>query len=123
IERAARHEYVEFAKQELRDRKAAGLPPARRMARIVVRHADAVKARKMADEAAEKVRERARGIARVDGPNPCVLSRIAERYRFEVRVVATRASDLVGVLNAVREQEDLTSDATFAIDVDPVGVL
>lgn len=123
IERAARHEYVAFAKQELKDRKGAGLPPARRMARIVVRYADAVKARKMAEEAAAKLRERARGVARVDGPNPCVLSRIAERYRFEVRVVAGRASDLVGVLNAVREQEDLSSDATFAIDVDPVSVL
>lgn len=123
IERAALHEFVEFARHELRDRKAAGLPPTRRMARIVVRHADAVKARKMAEEAAEKLREAARGLARVDGPNPCVLSRIADRYRFEVRVVAARASDLVGVLNAVREQEDLTSDATFAIDVDPVSVL
>ncbi|MCL4221586.1 MAG: primosomal protein N' [Phycisphaerales bacterium] len=123
IERAARHQYVEFAHQELKDRKAAGLPPARRMARIVVRHTDAVKARRMAEDAAEQVHRAARGVARVDGPNPCVLSRIAGRYRFEVRVLAGRAGELVGVLNAVREREDLTSDATFAIDVDPVSVL
>ena len=123
IELAARHDYLGFAKQELKDRGAAGLPPARRLARIVVRHENAVRARTMADEAAAKLREAARGKARVEGPGPCVLSRIAGRYRFEVRVIAGKAGDLIGVLNTVREHEDLTSDATFAIDVDPISLL
>src|SRR5262249_52891636 len=42
---AAAHDYTGFANQELAERRRAGLPPGRRMARIMVRHKDYAKAR------------------------------------------------------------------------------
>jgi len=123
IQLAARHDYVSFAQSELDDRRASNLPPVTRMARIVVRHEHLSRAQSTAEDAASKLRNVARGRAHVEGPNPCVLSRIAGRYRFEIRIIARFARDLIAVLNTVRQQEDLSSNATFAIDVDPVSLL
>jgi len=60
---------------------------------------------------------------RVEGPEPCTMGRIAGRYRVEVRVLSERAGDMVAALEALRDLDSVTSDATYAIDVDPVSVL
>lgn len=120
---AARHDYEGFAEMEMAARRAARLPPTVRMARIVVRDESLEKAKSLADAAAAKLRGRAPRGVRVEGPEPCTLGRIAERYRIEVRVLAERAGDLVAALEAMRDEDSVTSDATYAIDVDPVSVL
>lgn len=120
---AARHDYEGFAAMEMGARRAARLPPMVRMARIVVRDGSLEKAKALADRAAGKLRAKAGRGVRVEGPEPCTLGRIADRYRMEVRVLAERAGDLIAVLEAMREEAAVTSDATYAIDVDPVSVL
>jgi primosomal protein N' (replication factor Y) (superfamily II helicase) len=120
---AARHDFVRFAELELAERKAAGLPPTVRLARIVVRDESLEKANELARRAAGRLRERAGGCVRVEGPEPCTMGRIAGRYRVEVRVLSARAGDMVAALEGLRDVDSVTSDATYAIDVDPVSVL
>jgi primosomal protein N' (replication factor Y) (superfamily II helicase) len=120
---AAKHDFVRFADLELAGRKAAGLPPTVRMARIVVRDESLEKANELAGRAAGRLRERAGAGVRVEGPEPCTMGRIAGRYRVEVRVLSARAGDMVGALEGLRDVDSVTSDATYAIDVDPVSVL
>jgi primosomal protein N' (replication factor Y) (superfamily II helicase) len=120
---AAKHDFVRFAGLELVGRKAAGLPPTVRMARIVVRDESLEKANELAGRAAGRLRERAGAGVRVEGPEPCTMGRIAGRYRVEVRVLSARAGEMVAALEALRDVDSVTSDATYAIDVDPVSVL
>ncbi len=122
--RAAEHDYVGFARSELAIRQAAGLPPCARMARIVCRDKDAGKAEAAAVELTRTLREfAADGRVEVTGPMPCAIERIAEHWRFELKLVAPGAGELQRVLQGVRGMGLLKSDATTAVDVDPVSLM
>ncbi len=123
---AARHDYVGFAKAELALRRAAGLPPATRMARIVVRDEDLEKAKASAEQLTAALTDAAQedgGRVQVMGPMPCPLARIAGQYRFSIEMVAPTASDLHRPLSRLRARGLLTSDAATAVDVDPIALM
>lgn len=124
--RAAQHDYVGFAREELRIREAAGLPPASRMARIVCRDRDATKAEAAAIELGRALAEgalAAGGRVEVTGPMPCPIERIAEHWRYELKLVSPGAGELQRVLQGVRGLGLLKSDANTAVDVDPVSLM
>ena len=124
IRLAAAHRYEEFAASEMAARARSGLPPARRMARIVCRHEDFEKARAAAGELSGALREAGPALA-VDvlGPSPCAISRIAGQFRFEVLVFAPTARRVQAALGELRARGMLKSDARTAIDVDPVALI
>ncbi len=64
IQLAATHDYPSFARQELAERQQCGLPPFARLARIVVRDPDHVRARTIAERTAEALRQVAAESAR-----------------------------------------------------------
>lgn len=123
IAMAAEHDYVGFARAELRLRAAAGLPPAARMARIVVRDEDPARAAAAAAEVARRIAESPTPGLRVLGPAPCPISRIAGQFRHGLELIAPRASDLQAVLGRLRAAGALRSDAHMAVDVDPVALM
>ncbi|MEX2219719.1 MAG: primosomal protein N' [Phycisphaerales bacterium] len=122
IERAAMHDYVGFAEAELAIRTRAGLPPATRMARIVVRDESHERAGAHAAEIAAVVR-RAAPRLRLLGPGPCPIARIAGLFRYGLELIAPTARDLHTALAAARKTGKLRSDATTAVDVDPVALM
>src|SRR5690606_30480892 len=76
---AARHDYRTFAEQELAVRAEAGLPPATRMARVIVRNKDFHEATAHAERLAAMLRRTVaeqQGRVRIVGPMPCPISRI-----------------------------------------------
>lgn len=119
---AARHDYEAFATRELTDRELFGLPPARRMARLVLRDAGeaacAEAARRLADEIRRRVAD---GDAiEVRGPAPCPIARIAGRYRFQIELLAATAGGLTTLLTGLRNDGHLPIGESLAVDVDPV---
>ena len=120
---AARHDYETFARHELACRQDAALPPITRMARVVIRDEDADAARTRAERLADALRAAAHPTVRIDGPMPCVITRIARRYRFAIDLTAPSARHLQSALRAVREQGLMRSDAHTAIDPDPIALL
>ena len=125
---AAKHDYVAFAEQELAIRRRSGLPPATRMARIVVRDEDATRAESHAHAVAEALRAAAATVPggdriRMDGPAPCPMSRLANFYRFGIELTADSRGVLQAVLGAARAAGAVKSDARTAVDVDPLALL
>jgi primosomal protein N' (replication factor Y) (superfamily II helicase) len=123
---AAAHDYRGFADQELEVRAATGLPPAARMARIVCRDRDSQAAREAAEALSAALSDAAARLGEgvdVSPAAPCVIERVSEHWRFEVRIVARRAGIVQRVLADVRRQGLLKSDATTAVDVDPVSMM
>ncbi|MFG0306799.1 MAG: primosomal protein N' [Phycisphaerales bacterium JB040] len=123
IRMAATHDYLAFAERELKIRAAAGLPPAVRMARIVVR-----------DEHHDGALDRAAGLAKalrmecgesvsVHGPAPCAIARVAGQFRFAIELLAPRPKDFQAPMARLRERGALKGDAHTAVDVDPVALL
>ncbi|TVQ62599.1 MAG: primosomal protein N' [Phycisphaerales bacterium] len=124
IQLAARHDYLGFARAELSDRQRYSLPPATRMARVVCRDVDEGKAERSARSLAEALRrERTVPGLRVLGPSPCPLARLHDHYRFEVQIYAPDPVRLQAALGALRGRGELLSDASTAVDVDPLSLL
>jgi primosomal protein N' (replication factor Y) len=120
---AAAHDYVSFAGHETEIRARSGLPPARRMARLVVRDPDAQAARLRAEDLGKLLRQSLIPGSRVIGPAPCPVSRIAGQFRFGIELVSATAPDQHAALSRLRAAGVLKSDAHTAVDVDPVATM
>lgn len=124
IVHAAAHDYKGFAAREIEYRSMAGLPPVGRMARLVFRDEDAMKAETNAWEVAQAIQatpESKRMTVR--GPMPCPISRVAGQYRFAIEMLAPDAMIIQRVLTQLRNAGLVKSDANIAVDVDPLALL
>ncbi|USN99116.1 MAG: primosomal protein N' [Phycisphaeraceae bacterium] len=120
---AAAHDYPAFASAELRERRRCGYPPAARMARVVCRDRKAATAERDANDIAGRLRDASPRGVRIEGPMPCVLSRVADHFRFEVLVTAPNAPVLTTLLGGLRQAGLLKADSRTAVDIDPVSLL
>ena len=123
---ASKHDYDTFARQEIELRRRVGLPPVTRMARIVVRQTDLVKAhelaRKLADALVSFNQQLGLGVA-IRGPMPCPIARIAGFHRIQIELIADTAATMQKLLTTARNQRLLHADARTAVDVDPVELM
>ncbi len=124
IVRAAAQDFVGFATEELAQRAAHRLPPAWRMARIVVR--DQLEGG--AADAADALANGLRGLptssnCRILGGSPCPIARINELYRSQVEVMAPGAAQLSALLTDARDRSLLHLGERMAVDVDPLSML
>jgi primosomal protein N' (replication factor Y) (superfamily II helicase) len=123
---AAKHDYETFAKREIKLRQDVGLPPATRMARVVVRDQDHMACLEMVAGLAQVLRdlnERQGGHVRMRGPMPCPIARIGGFHRQQIELIADDAATLQRLLTAARNAKALKSDTHMAVDVDPVALL
>jgi primosomal protein N' (replication factor Y) len=124
IRLAAAHDFEGFAKQELETRKRFGLPPFKRMARVVVRHESETSARGIAQRIHDAMAAlpEASGCA-VRGPHPCPITRVSDRFRMQVEVLAPDAAALQRLVTAARNAGTFPSGEVAAVDVDPVALM
>lgn len=126
INDAAKHDFVGFATKEMAIRIEAKLPPASRMARIVVRDCDHATSVELASELAghlEHFNTQQGSHVQIRGPAACPIARVAEFYRMQIELTAPDAATLQKLMTALRNAKVLKSDAATAVDVDPVDLL
>ncbi len=123
ITRAARHDFVGFANDELNARRMANLPPTARMVRIVVRDESHNEAHQRALRIAELLRAFGDDRIVVVGAMPCSITRIANRYRWAIEMTCPSPKPMQDAMAHLRNQGLLKSDAQVAIDVDPVWLM
>ncbi|MEM9252179.1 MAG: primosomal protein N' [Planctomycetota bacterium] len=128
IARAVAGDYVGFAEAELATRDEAGLPPVRRMARVVLRDKDQAACHRRAAATADLLgdaiaAESAGQRVTLRGPMACAMAKLADHHREQVMLLADDAGTLQRVLTAARNRGRLVSDTHTAIDIDPVALL
>ena len=126
IQLAAKSDFAGFAACELELREHRGLPPATRMARIVMRHLDAVKLTVRAREIGGSLQQLEGELhtgTRLRGPMVCPIARVADFHRQQIEVLAPTAASVQKLLTAARNRLGLVSDQHTAVDVDPVSLL
>jgi hypothetical protein len=97
IRLAASHEFERFALQELEDRKQFGLPPYRRLARLILRHPGETECAERAVALTHAIRSFA-GSVEVRGPSVCPIARIAGKYRRQIELLSESAAEISRVL-------------------------
>ncbi|MBM43807.1 MAG: primosomal protein N' [Phycisphaerae bacterium] len=123
ITMAARNDYDAFAETELADRQQLGLPPATRLARIVIRDRNRDRATEAATRIARQLQDLAEPDITIRGPSTCPIARIADAWREQVEVLAPSASRLQALLTRARERLLLEPASRFQVDVDPRNLL
>ncbi|MBC8201735.1 MAG: primosomal protein N' [Planctomycetes bacterium] len=118
---ASKAEYEQFASQELQFRCDASLPPVTRMVRFIVKDTPFDQAASRADSLVDRLRAIASTDISISPAAPCVLPRIADRFRFEVIGTAATSKALQEFLALARKTIKPSRD--FVVDVDPISML
>ena len=118
VQRAARHDYEGFYRQEIAFRRQAGYPPFYRLARLVYGGADPVRSQAGAEAMRRTLEDQVARLGlpgvTLTGPAPCFVTRAQGRYRWQVVVRAPRPQDLLRYV---------TFPLGWQVDVDPVSLL
>jgi primosomal protein N' (replication factor Y) len=127
IRLAVKHDYEAFAAEELTARRKMRLPPAWRMARIVLGDSKDSKARSQGERLAEAIRDAVLATGsklRCDGPAPCPIQRERNLYRYELLLRDQTAEGLGKVLDHIRgEVLQGIRVKQLTVDVDPISLL
>lgn len=117
IQAAARHDFLQFYREEIEARKRLGYPPFNRLIRLEYRHLQEAKARQEAMQTAEAVRQwiidGKFDATDLIGPVPCYFARVNGMYRWQV---VLRGPNPVEILR-VHPLSD------WRIEVDPPNLL
>ena len=124
---AKTHDFERFAEEELEIRRRMSLPPFRRVTRIVLAHAREETARREAEALGQRINDAVRSLgleyADVLGPNPCALSRLRGKYRYDLLIRAKTPTDMRRLLDELETAGLLFTKADSTIvDVDPVAL-
>jgi primosomal protein N' (replication factor Y) len=124
VRRAAAHDYLGFAREELSHRAELMYPPFGRVVRIVLDSRDDTVLRKLAAAIGDKLKLAAPGQASfVLGPVPCPISRIRGRFRWHILIKAPSHRALRSLLDAAEAELLGTSKVAVAVDVDALAML
>ena len=122
IQAAAQHDYAQFAEQELRVRRELGDPPFGRLARLVCRHRQELRAQAEAEQATRWLHERIRSLRlkglQVVGPLPCYHTRLQDHFRWQVLL---RGEGPAAPLELVFQAQP--SRRGWTVELDPLSTL
>jgi len=120
---AQRHDYEGFAKREIGEREALGLPPLTRCALLELAgtsEADVrAAAQRLADALAPLARKEEVGVR---GPAKAPIERVRNKWRYMILLLAPRASALATLGRAARAAHK-GRKISLTLDIDPVAVL
>lgn len=130
IQAAVQHDYAAFYAEEIAHRRAAGYPPFRRLAHLLI-EAECPETAERAALLLRRITREARdslGFAGLEllGPAPAVISRIKNRYRWRLGLLSGSAKRLNALVRAARDGFEAAPGkgaVQLKIDLDPQGTL
>ncbi len=118
IQFAAAHDYDGFARAELRERTAAGFPPAQRLVYLGVIGRERRRVAETALEYARRLREG--GTAEVLGPAPYPIARVNNEWRYRIALRGPRGPVLRRLVRErILEAARADHQTRLAVNVDP----
>ena len=128
---AANHDYLTFAQEEMKARRAHNYPPFQRMARLIIRSKDEKAGNEYADRLAAAFRvtldqRKAAGEPadlRLLGPAEAPVFRLKGYFRFHFQMHSASSAVLHQVLRAVLPTVRLPSGVELTVDIDPQDML
>jgi primosomal protein N' (replication factor Y) len=130
IARAARHDYLAFADDEMKARRAHSYPPFQRMARLIVRSKDEKAGNDYADRLAAAFRVELDGrknagapTLRLLGPAEAPVFRLKGYFRFHFQLQSASSAVLHEVLRAVLPTVRVPAGVELTVDIDPQDML
>jgi primosomal protein N' (replication factor Y) len=111
--------YQGFARREMAARQAAGLPPFRPMALLRAESQDPKKALGFLETAKQTIRSRDGEGVETLGPAEAPIPKVADRYRYQLLVLADTRAALHRVLRAGADFQSAARNLRWSLDIDP----
>lgn len=127
VQSACRHDYNEFARQELAIRQSHQVPPFARLARIVLREKKLEKVESAGQQLRKDIdlliRKHNLTMVKVRGPVPAALSRLEGYFRYHILLRAQTAEPIQELLSRLRSTFLKTIAVHATVDVDPMNLM
>jgi primosomal protein N' (replication factor Y) len=126
IVHAIGHDYRGFAEEEMRLRQAFQYPPYARLVRLVISSTSPALSEKSAEAIGRMISSQAERLQiEVVGPAPAALSKVQNRYRWNLILKSARHGPLHSLLLSLlrRASEALDRKVLLQVDVDPVSLM
>ena len=125
IRHALTHDYDGFVAEEMPLRESAQVPPAVRLVRLIVRHANVDKAEQAAGEVVRRLRILfgKYGDVRIDGPAQAGVFKIRNLFRFHAVLSCPRAGLIQQVLTPAMPKLCAEIAAEIVVDADPLNMM
>ncbi|HAZ63986.1 MAG TPA: primosomal protein N' [Armatimonadetes bacterium] len=126
IEAATQQDYLAFYEAEIRDREEAGYPPFYSLARLIVSHEHEYEAQRRAEALSVLAGEAYGAVGawgEVLGPAPAALSKLNDKFRWNLLLKTPGPAMLQQVTGALEERLTAELREGLVLDVDPVGML
>ena len=125
IVRAAAHDFLGFATDELRHRQALKVPPFSQMCRVIVRGPDEKEVHAYSDKVGELLRAAAKELSldvRILGPAPCPVTRLKANFRYHLQLTSVELPPLQKIWLHAAPQFPSHPEVEFVVDVDPLNL-
>jgi len=125
IRKAAEHDYAGFAAVELAHRLSRGVPPFRRMIRIILRGPEKSALNDYAKKVSGSLREAIgseTGGVRILGPAPAPIAKLKGLFRIHFQLFAEDPTALQRIWHATAAVLPAAGQVEIAVDVDPLNL-
>lgn len=128
LETAKEQDYASFYKTEIEAREDFDYPPFSQIIRVILSSKNQFRAEKCAQEIAMRLndivdkRQLTEPVA-ILGPNPCVIERLQEFYRFQILIKNKLEEKGRRFILSFLSQIKLPDDIKLTVDVDPIDIL
>ena len=128
IQAASRHDYHQFAKDEMVVRRRFSYPPLGSVARIIIRGSVEDVTEAVADSFLTQLDAARKNLGyevRVLGPAPPPISKLRGKYRFHILLQSTNPAHLGNTIRKAVEGFTIADkdDVQYVIDIDPMDML
>ena len=128
IQAASRHDYDQFAKDEMAVRRRFNYPPLGSVGRIIIRGTVEDVTEAIADSLLarlEAARDKLGVEVRILGPAPPPISKLRGKYRFHILLQSVEAAHLGETIRKATETFTIAEkdDVQYVIDIDPMDML
>ena len=128
IQAAARHDYLQFAKDEIANRRKFNYPPLGSVARIILRGTDEDVTEQTASallSRLEAARQSLGAEVRLLGPAPPPIAKLRGKYRFHLLLQSLDPLQLGATIRSATKTFKIPEkdDVQYVIDIDPLDML
>lgn len=128
IQAASRHDYVQFAKSEIANRRKFNYPPLGSVARIIIRGAVEDVTEATANQLLQRLesaRERLDSEVRILGPAPPPIVKLRGKYRFHLLLQSLDPLKLGATIRMATKTFKIPEkdDVQYVVDIDPMDML
>ena len=128
IQAASRHDYFQFATDELANRRKFNYPPLGNVARIIIRGEVEEVTEATAESLVNRLESARQALGhevRILGPAPPPISKLRGRYRFHILLQANDAATIGQTIRKATETFKIPDrdDVQYVIDIDPLDML